>query len=444
MELFVGNIYSTLVTTEKKLINALRKKYSVKVPGYSYTPQYRSGRWDGTKYYISNKGKFRTGLLQHILEDLDTLELKYTIKYVDKNNEELSDYTIDSIELRPYQECIIEAALDLKRCIVQAPTGSGKTFIMASILKAMGDRPGIIMFNQKQILVQTYEIFKKLGFDVGIAFGEGVDIKPVTLCTVQSIDKVMPTHLKTAEFIMVDEVHEFSKGELTTAAIGSFPKAAFRYGFTATVPSDRMAKLNLVSRIGQITRETSVKELVSEGYLASYNIRIVDTPGDVESGDESLSYMESYDKYIINNKERNNKIAELVEKIREEDRYSRILILVKNLSHASTLHKLIEGSFKLEGKDSMEDRNAVIKKFKDTDKSVLIGTKILQTGVDIPHITDLINARGLRSEIATIQALGRGLRLHQSKDHLNIIDFMDKAPYLEKHSKSRIKIYNKL
>ena len=89
-------------------------------------------------------------------------------------------------------------------------------------------------------------------------------------------------------------------------------------------------------------------------------------------------------------------------------------------------------------------RQKTIDNFKNSEYSVLIGTTIMQTGIDIPEITHLVNARGLKSEIATLQALGRALRIHKSKKRVFIYDFFDRAPYLEKHAKERIKSYESL
>lgn len=444
MDVLVGNIYSTLVTTEKKLIKVLREKYSARVPGCEYSPQYRKGFWDGKTYYVSEKGKFRSGLLDLILKDLDQVEIDYNVKYIDaKELDELDDYNIEGVELRDYQDQTIRTALEKKRCVIESPTAAGKTIMMACILKALGSRQGVIFFNQKQILVQTYDELKRLGFDVGIAFGEGTDIKNVTLCTVQSIEKIMPTHLKTAEFIMVDEVHEFSKGKLTTAAIGSFPNAEFRMGFTATIPKDRLSKLNLISRLGGIVDESSVKELIDQGWLSDFKVQILDSPAIVDPSDAGMSYTESYDKYIIYNEERNKLIKDLVTKIRSKGS-CKILIITKNLAHAKKLNEIIDDSLKLEGIDDITKRKETIKDFISKDQGIIIGTKIFQTGINIPEITHLINARGLKSEVATIQALGRALRLHKSKKEVYIYDFYDKAPYLEEHSKKRVRTYKNL
>ena len=75
--------------------------------------------------------------------------------------------------------------------------------------------------------------------------------------------------------------------------------------------------------------------------------------------------------------------------------------------------------------------------------SILIGTKILQTGINIEEITHFINARGMKSEIATLQALGRALRRHESKEKVYIYDFLDKEKYLKAHSLERKKHYEK-
>ena len=47
----------------------------------------------------------------------------------------------------------------------------------------------------------------------------------------------------------------------------------------------------------------------------------------------------------------------------------------------------------------------------------------------------------MKSEIATLQALGRALRKHKTKDKVYVYDFYDQEKYLLKHSKERKKHY---
>ena len=120
----------------------------------------------------------------------------------------------------------------------------------------------------------------------------------------------------------------------------------------------------------------------------------------------------------------------------------RIVILVKNLEHLNNLKRLLPEAFTIEGVNDTGERYEAIKKFLKCKKSsILIGTSVLQTGINIEEITHVINARGLKDKIPTIQGLGRGLRRADGKNHVYYYDFFDNVPYLDDHSKARIKHY---
>jgi superfamily II DNA or RNA helicase len=234
-----------------------------------------------------------------------------------------------------------------------------------------------IFFTKKQLLYQTYEQLREWGFDVGLAFGDGVIIKPITLCTIQSIDKVLDSHLQQSEFIIFDEVHEFGKGKVASKAVKSFPNATYRIGMTATVPTDPISKLTLISGLGKVIEEVDAKELVEMGFLTEPLIQIIPVKDTTTIEDTELSYREIYEKYITDNELRNTMIVELVKKISEKP--SRTLIIVKDLKHAEILHELLPGSLKLEGKDDIVSRKKTIEKFASSEKAVLIGTTIMRS-----------------------------------------------------------------
>tara|TARA_R110000824_G_scaffold102755_1_gene244536 strand:- start:3980 stop:5347 length:1368 start_codon:yes stop_codon:yes gene_type:complete len=443
MKIFISNVYSVLKTDEKDLLKALGKKYSCKTPGYQFTPSYKRGSWNGEKEFFNSKtGKFGSGLVYSIIEDLNYLDRDFEI--VDgRSTVSFGDYDLEGIEYRPYQKYLIEEAIERKSCIIKAPTGSGKTLVMGGLLKALTGKKGIVFFNKKQLLHQTYKFLTEHGVEVGIAFGDGVDIKDITLCTIQSVDKIIMSHLEDSDFIMFDEIHEFARGKLATKVLKSFPAASIRIGMTATPPTEKYSKLSLTSFLGKEIEYVTAEELVAEGYLTPPSIQMIAMPDIEIDAYENQSYMEIYNGYIVENDERNNMIADIARNITGDK--SKVLILTKNLKHAETLHKLLPGSFKLEGKDSLQDRENVLQSFVGAPgPSIIIGTIIFQTGVDIPELTHLINARGLKSEIATVQALGRTLRKHENKSKVFIYDFIDKAPYLGKHSVQRLRAYKSL
>jgi superfamily II DNA or RNA helicase len=448
MKIHVGIQNSRIESDNPKLLQALYELYSFKVPGAEYSAAYKRRQWDGKTHFISKSGVFKSGLLSRLLADLKKIECEpEVITESSKEIEPNLDYDIEGFNYYVYQENLIIDALKHKRGIIKSPTGSGKTLIMAGLIKALAGRKMVILFNAKQLLTQTYEFLTETcGMDsVGLCFGEGYIYGDIMLCTVQSIEKILDTHLEEAEVLMVDECHEFGNGKTTLAALRSFPNAPYRLGFTATPPRDSVPRYNLEGALGSVLEAVDTADLVDSGKLTKPIIQLIDRPYTTSGVDEDLGYLDVYEEYIVNNEQRNNIIKDITDDIRKRNKKARILVLTKSLDHGRTLEDLLGGNCEfLQGCDSVGERYEAISRFRGCgESSILIGTKILQTGVNIEEITHFINARGMKSEIATLQALGRALRRHDSKDVVYIYDFMDKEKYLRDHSISRKRHYER-
>jgi superfamily II DNA or RNA helicase len=452
MEIEVGILKSRLVTDNPSILEGLYNKYGFKVDGYQYTPQYKRKVWDGKKRYFKRNGEFRTGLLERIEADLREIGVQGNIRRGEPVVVDEIGYTISDVQkysYRDYQKEAVEHCLNVKRCIVKSPVASGKTLIMAGLiasLRAYSDCKIVVLFREKAILNQTYKFFQSCGIKgLGVNSGEGYIYGDVMLSTVQSIEKILGTHLDHSFALIIDEAHQFCKGESTVAAIEAFPNAIFRVAFTATVPADIHGLLTLEGAFGPVIETRSVEDLIKDGSLAKPIIQIIECRPTLEEKDEDLSYIELYDKFIVNSEHRNNLIKKCYGHITSSNKTSKTLILCKNLEHVVNLKKLIPNSHSVEGKDSLEDRYKAIELFlKDPSHSVLIGTNVLQTGININEITHMINARGMEGEIPTIQGIGRGLRTTKEKTEMYFYDFYDFVPYLKDHSKSRISHYENL
>ena len=446
MEIHVGTLKSKIITDNPKLLEAFYELYGFDVPGKHYVTAYKKRQWDGKKRYFKRNGEFRTGLLPRILNDLKKIDAKPTIKS-DRNSEQLELKTVKKFKYFDYQEEAINYILQNKRGIIESPVGSGKTLIMAGLIQSLAPRKIVVMFREKGILRQTYEFFKSCGIkSLGINFGEGYIYGDVMLTTVQSIEKILDTHLEEAGALIIDEAHQFCKGETTVAAIEAFPNAVYRAAFTATVPSEKgdiHGRLTLEGAFGEVFSTKTTDDLVKDGKLAKPIIQIIQY---APSGDfEGKTYHELYESHIVDSVERNAKIKIVIDNIIESNPKAKILILVKNLRHLQTLAGMVDNVYVVQGDDDISDRYDKIERFiADQKAAIIIGTNVMQTGININEITHMINARGLEGEIPTIQGLGRGLRVTKDKTTLYFYDFYDKVPYLEKHSKSRINHYEKL
>ena len=98
--------------------------------------------------------------------------------------------------------------------------------------------------------------------------------------------------------------------------------------------------------------------------------------------------------------------------------------------------------FFVKGEVEVEERDRIKKVMEDNSNVICIAmSSIFSTGINIKNIHMIVFAAGGKSSIRTIQSIGRGLRLHDSKDRLSIIDLADNLKYGERHVEKRKEIY---
>lgn len=441
MKILVGINKSKIQTDNPDILKSLYNKYAFEAEGSFYAKQGRRG-WDGKKRFITLGGQFSTGLLSRVVKDLESAGLKnIELEYQYPQEETYPLCFFDNFTYFEHQETIIKRALLQKRAIIKAPTASGKTLMLAGLIKSLyvPGKKMVVVTNQTQLTTQTYEFLLKCKIpSLGICFGKGFILGDIMVCSSKSLDKILD-HVQEAACLFVDEVHEFAKGSFSKNVINSFPNAQFRFGFTATPQKKEEFLYELEGAFGPIIEEVSTQELIESKKIAKPVIQFISVPGgELLDG----SYASIYDEYVISNPVRNGIIADIVNSIYQKNQKAKTLILVQNLEHGRNLESLIPNSKFLEGVNELTYRYEVIDWFiKNDTNCTLIGTKILQTGISIDEITHYINARGLSSDIATVQALGRALRMCENKNSVFVYDLMDSAKYLKKHSNKRKKHY---
>ena len=210
MKIHVNIINSKIQTDNPKILEALYELYSFKIPGSEYSLAYKRRNWDGKQHFLSRSGVFKTGLLKRVVEDLNKIDCTPQVIYLaNLPTNTPNNWQIQGFKYYDYQEELILKGINGKRGVIKSPTGSGKTLIMAGLVKALAGQKMVILFNAKQLQKQTYDFFTKdCRLDnIGICFGEGYIDGDIMLCTVQSIERILDTHLKEAKVLMVDECH---------------------------------------------------------------------------------------------------------------------------------------------------------------------------------------------------------------------------------------------
>jgi len=206
---------------------------------------------------------------------------------------------------------------------------------------------------------------------------------------------------------------------------------------------DVLSNMKVMALTGDIIYRLQTTELIERGTLSDIEIRMIENP-EIVSG---TTWQQIYERGVVQCLVRNNKIAQIATTHWREGR--KVMILVRQIEHGELLRDLLEQEQQVPakfvwGRHASEERERVKEEFNRAGNFVLIASPIYDEGVDLPEVNVLIMAAGGKSEVKTLQKIGRGLRRKRDHSTLLVYDFNDSgAKYLSKHSVERLKTYQK-
>lgn len=349
---------------------------------------------------------------------------------------------LKGITFREDQIKLIEKACYYQRGCIQAPTGVGKTIMQLGIISCFPDSNFLLLAHNIDIVSQTYKKARELGFKSVEMFGGDNKIaspkKKLTISTMQSWIMLDPTeYVDRYDCVLLDEAHHLQKtksknsqGKITKSTyeqILSQMLAPIRLGFTATVRTNKEAQLINEGLLGPVIGKTTIEEAADMNILAKPKLRFIKAKCDSSILD-LRKYQDVYDFGIVNNKRRNRQIAEIAKEF--YDKKQTVLIFVTQIKHGELIVEEIQKLLKIkipfvQGKMPQDDRNKIKNKLNKGEIRVCVATTSWREGVDIPQLNAVVNSGGGKSEIQTLQGVGRGLRKTDDKNEVVIIDFLD-------------------
>ena len=143
--------------------------------------------------------------------------------------------------LRPYQVEAVETFMKKKEGIVNIATGGGKTLVATEIIRRVRGQT-LWIIDKKELLNQTKEVLEDLlGIHVGVISDGKVDIKDVTIATIQSLNNPkLKDYLYNVNFVVVDEYHKSAAESYQTLFV-KLPNTKYRLGMCL----DEKSKINI-------------------------------------------------------------------------------------------------------------------------------------------------------------------------------------------------------
>lgn len=456
-------IYET--DEERFYVEQFREKLKYKNPGAKYA-RFASDYI----YFCTPTFKFRKYLSEYVLEQL--LNFTENVQIENKLLNDLHPINLkmthhvpnEEFVLRDYQINSVKSLLKYGTGIITAATGAGKSLLITSVFNNL-IRQNLVEENEVCVLlvptcalvIQMYKDMLEYGMDKDVIqkfSSKSKEILKNQKIIISNRDWFKGHYeefnkIYNIKCLFVDEVHTISGGG-TGNATGKFIEKLqipIKFGCTATLANMNceQAKWYIQGIIGVIRENIGVLELQEREFLAKVNIMQIEIvhkkiPTFPRDTYEDICNQHRYEYQWLNENETILKIqAKFLDKLK-----GNTLMLFKNIQHGEDIFKYSKSNNKhlIAGKIDVETRDEIRGIAENTNDCKIIGNhQCVGTGINIKNIQNIVFVAGGKSLIATLQAIGRGLRLLKGKTHVNIYDITHNLKYSENHFKERKRIY---
>lgn len=357
---------------------------------------------------------------------------------------------------RPYQQAAAQAAFDWIRkstdpCVIHAPTGAGKSIIIAVLAKWLRDVSGgkkvLATAPSGELVTQNAEKYRLTGEPASLfsaSTGEVSMRHGVVFGTPATIKNKIRRFGAEFTAVIIDECHritpqltqiiEHMKALNPNLRIIGLSATPYRLGEGYIFKLDESGKPmgEQQARDPYFTaRVFTIKEhdLIAQGFLTP---PVVGETG--AEGYETLHMLPNASgnfrkadidaAYHGHGRKTSQIVADVVR--RSVDRKG-VMLFAASIEHGEEIMASLNPhhSAIVTGKTKAAERRAILDKFKAQKIKYLVSVATLTTGFDAPHVDVVALLRATESVSLLQQIIGRGLRLGKDKPNCLILDYAE-------------------
>lgn len=454
MEVFIGNEIKIKNPTEE-----VRKwaRCNLVVDNPDFYKKERMGKWLGgtpREIYlfetVGNEWRLPFGVLRDIWSMIKTSP--YDVKFCPIRPLHYES----SINLYPYQEEAVMAALRVKNGVLVMPCGSGKTQSGLEIIARVGGR-ALWLTHTQDLLNQSKKRAECVlgGAGLGTITAGKVKIGThITFATVQTMCKIrLAQYADYWDVIIVDECqHACGTPTRVTQFYSVISQLSARYkiGLTATPKRADGLEIGMFSLLGGIihtvTRE-AVKNTtcpihvrqISTGWVPNYDC--------VLCGDGTIDYSKVVEDMTCN--------EERFKTVRDEilalegativlgNRVEYLQRMCDDLVYRGRRCVCLSGMG--QSKAAKAERKEALERLNNGDLDCICATYLLaKEGLDVPALRYVVFATPEKDETTVIQSVGRVGRKAEGKEYGTVLDFIDDFGMYKGWAKKRASYYRRL
>jgi superfamily II DNA or RNA helicase len=350
--------------------------------------------------------------------------------------------------LRPYQQDALTAWDQAQRAgVVVLPTGAGKSYVAMKAILAV-QRSALVVAPTIELVHQwAEEMAQRFGQPIGRYGGGDKDLQAITVSTYDSAALIMPYHGDKFGLLICDECHHLPAQMNQRIALQSI--APYRLGLTATPERTDGGEALLTELLGPEVFRTHI-DVLEGSFLASYQAEVLEVELDEAEAEAYAEHRSVYTDFIRQNHinfsrpdgwqqfiataARDPRGRQVLASYREQKRLARssraklravwqllcdhvgerCLVFTDDNATAYTIGSEMFLPV-LTHQTKAAERRQMLEFFKSGALPVLVTSKVLNEGVDVPEASVGIIVSGSGSVREHVQRLGRILRPSQGK-----------------------------
>jgi DNA repair protein RadD len=315
----------------------------------------------------------------------------------------------------------------VRRLVLVAPTGAGKTIMFSDMIRraVANGRRALVLAHRRELVDQAVDKLRAIDVDAGVILaGEREDrSRAVQVASIQTLgarrEGVACRLLPEADLVVVDEAHH-AVSPTWRRVIESYPDAVV-IGATAT--PWRTDKRGLADLFETHVLAATVSELIENGSLSPYDVRAYDAPdlhevpitaGEYNQGALSLACNTS----VL--------VGGIVREFMSYNAGRRALLFPVSIEHSLALVAELQANGvkaeHIDGDTPKDERKAIIAALARGRVQVVSSVGCFTEGFDSPGVEICILARPTMSLTLHLQMCGRGLRPAPGKEKALLVD----------------------
>lgn len=483
------NRFLQIVEGSELELEQIRHSFKRRISNWRFHPLVKKKVWDGYISFIDKYQRIPVGLWNELNDTCQkygfNLQVDGIDKVIDYDFDEadfrqwVNDFFSDHPKIKPrdYQIDACIPILKYRRSISEIATSAGKTLIIFMIFGYLYDRKKagkfLMIVPNTNLIIQTIEDFEeynlgKLRFLTQMLHGgtdktkQNVDF---VIGTYQTLVKREPAYYDDVDTVCVDEAHHTQASSIKKILVNCI-NSRYAFGLSGTMLQNGSTEaLTIQAYLGPLVNNISASFLTANKYATPIFIKVVEMNYLEHEAREKLEelrgrkaevdgskLLDLEKRLVIENRSRFLFVCDFIARTTKNS-----LVLFQNVKDEygkKIYHYLREKTsdktiFYVDGNTPPDQREDYIARMEEGEDKILVASfGTFSTGISINNIHNVFFVESYKSEKIVRQSIGRGMRLHDAKERVNIIDFVDdfsltkgNKNYLLKHGEERVKIY---